>query len=73
MAFNAGEIQELGFSSLNFFLANNPIDQVAQERPLLKRLMAGKQTFPGGNDSIVIQARKGYDPNRRWFGWLVTA
>jgi len=67
MPFTAEEITELGYSSLNYYLKNNPIDQIAQQRPLLKRLMAGKKSFPGGNDSIVEQIRKSYDSGMQWF------
>ena len=67
MPFTPEEVTELGYSSLNYFLANNPIDQIAQQRPLLRKLMAGKRTFPGGNDSIVEQLRKSYDNNMKWF------
>jgi len=67
MAFTADEITELGYSSLNYYLKNNPIDQIQQQRPLLRRLMAGKRSFPGGNDSIVEQLRKSYDAAMQWF------
>jgi len=67
MAFTAAEITELGYSSLNYYLKNNPIDQIQQQRPLLRKLMAGKKSFPGGNDSIVEQLRKSYDADMQWF------
>ena len=67
MSFTADEITELGYSSLNYYLKNNPIDQIQHQRPLLRKLMAGKRSFPGGNDSIVEQLRKSYDANMQWF------
>ena len=66
MPFTADEITELGYSSLNYYLKNNPIDQIQQQRPLLRKLMAGKRSFPGGNDSIVEQLRKSYDAAMQW-------
>lgn len=67
MPFSAEEITELGYSSLNYYLRNNPIDQIKQRRPLLRKLMAKKMSFPGGNDSVVEQVRKSYDSNFQWF------
>lgn len=67
MSFTSDEITELGYSSLNFYLKNNPIDQIQQQRPLLRKLMAGKRSFPGGNDSIVEQLRKSYDAAMQWY------
>jgi len=67
MSFTANEITELGYSSLNYYLKNNPIDQIQQVRPLLRKLMAGKRSFPGGNDSIVEQLRKSYGADMQWF------
>ena len=66
MPFSAGEITELGYSSLNYYLKNNPIDNVQQQRPLLRKLMGGKRSFPGGNDSVVEQLRKAYDSGLEW-------
>lgn len=67
MAFTAQELQDSGKIALDFYLKNNPIDQVAVERPLLKALMAKKKTFPGGKQYIVEQLRYRYQSNFQWF------
>ena len=67
-ALTPAEVTQLGFVSLQNFLKNKPIDQVAQERPLLKALMAKKKTWGGGKENIVEQIRKDYDNNFMWFG-----
>ena len=62
------EVVQLGYVSLQNYLKNKPIDQVAQERPLLKALMAKKKTWGGGKENIVEQIRTGYGNNFMWFG-----
>lgn len=67
MPFNAGQITKAGYTSIDFHERNNPIDQVAVERPLLRKLMAGKKPFPGAKQYITERARKSYDSNFQWF------
>ena len=76
------EITQLGYVSLANYLKNKPIDQVAQQRPLLKALMAKKRPWGGGVGAtggrmIVEQVRMQYgngDPSAftgsafKWFG-----
>ena len=67
-ALTPAEVIQLGFVSLQNFLKNKPIDQVAQERPFLKALMAKKKTWGGGKENIVEQVRYRYQNNFMWFG-----
>lgn len=67
MPFTAQELQDAGKIALDFYLKNNPVDQVAVERPLLKTLMAKKKTFPGGKQYVVEQLRYRYQSNFQWF------
>ena len=67
-ALAAADITQLGYVALQNYLKNKPIDQVAVQRPLLKKLMAGKKTWGGGKENIVEQIRTGYDNNFEWFG-----
>ncbi len=67
MPFTAAQIQQAGKAALDFYMKNKPIDQVGTDRPLLKKLMAGKKSFPGGKQYIVEQLRKSYDSNFQWF------
>ena len=67
-ALAAADITQLGYVALQNYLKNKPIDQVAVQRPLLKKLMSGKKTWGGGKENIVEQIRTGYDNNFEWFG-----
>lgn len=67
MPFTASQIQDAGKIGLDYYLANNPVDQVAIERPLLKALQASKSEAPGGKQFIVEQIRKEYGSNFQWF------
>jgi hypothetical protein len=67
MPFSAQEIQDAGKIGLDFYLANNPVDQVAVERVLLKALQARKKNAPGAKQFVVEQLRKSYQSNFQWF------
>lgn len=67
MPFTAQEIVDAGKVGIDFYLRNNPIDQVAVERPLLKRLQAEKKSAPGAKQYIVEQLRYRYQSNFQWF------
>lgn len=67
MPFTAQELQDAGKIALDFYLKNNPVDQVAIDRPLLKALMGKKRSFPGGKQFIVEQLRYRYQSNFQWF------
>lgn len=67
MPFTSEEITTAGMTSLDFYLKNNPIDQIAIERPWLERLMKGKKSYPGAKQYVVIQLRTSYDSNFQWF------
>lgn len=67
MPFTSAEITDAGKIGLDFYLKNNPIDQIAVERPLLKALMAKQKTAPGGKQYIVEQLRYRYQSNFQWF------
>ena len=65
--FGADELTQLGYIALDHYLRNKPIDEIARERPLLSKLMAGKKSFPGGKQFISEQVRKSYDSNFQWY------
>jgi hypothetical protein len=67
MPFSAQEIQDAGKIGIDFYLSNNPVDQIALERPLLKALQAKKKTAPGAKQYIVEQLRARYSSNFQWF------
>ncbi|GAA4401220.1 phage major capsid protein [Quisquiliibacterium transsilvanicum] len=66
MPISAGDLQELAKVSLDEYLRNMPVDQIATERPLLKKLMAGRKTFLGAKQNIVENIRKTYGSNFSW-------
>ncbi len=43
MAFNAEQLAYGGRAAIDYYLKNDPIDQVNTARPLLKKLMEGKK------------------------------
>ena len=67
MPFTSEEISTAGKTSLDFYMKNKPVDQVNTERPLLKKLMAGKKAFPGAKQYVVEQLRKSNGSNFQWF------
>jgi hypothetical protein len=67
MPFSAQDLIEAGKIGLDYFLANDPVDQIALERPLLKALQAKKKTAPGAKQFVVEQLRKTYQSNFQWY------
>lgn len=52
MPFTAQEIDNIANAALDFFLKGDPLSQTIQDRPLMKKLMGAKKTFPGGKSDI---------------------
>jgi hypothetical protein len=67
MPATAQEITDAGKTSLDWFIANNPIDQIAVDRPLYSALNQRKTSAPGGKQYIVEQLRVRYGSNFQWF------
>jgi len=67
MPFSSQDIVDAGKIGLDYYLRNNPIDQIAVERPFLKALMASKQEAPGAKQYISEQLRYRYQSNFQWF------
>jgi len=67
MPFSAQDLIDAGKIGLDYFLANDPVDQIALERPLLKALQAKKKTAPGAKQFVVEQLRKTYAANFQWY------
>lgn len=68
MPFTSVELTHLGYVSLDSFMRNNPIDQVAVERPLLRKILnAGGKPFAGGKQYVVEQIRHRYDSNFQFY------
>jgi hypothetical protein len=69
MPFNAEQLAYAGNAAINYFLKNDPVDQINTERPLIEFLMAGKQQYAGGLQYVVEQLRYSNDSNfQSYFG-----
>lgn len=69
MAFNAEQLAYGGRAAIDYYLKNDPIDQVNTARPLLKKLMEGKKPYAGGKQYVVEQLREANDNNfQGYFG-----
>lgn len=66
MPISVSDLQELAKVSLDEYLRNMPVDQIATERPLLKKLMSGRKMFLGAKQNVVENIRKDYGSNFNW-------
>lgn len=69
MPFNTEQLAYAGKAAIDYFLKNDPVDQVNTERPLLKMLMANKSEYAGGLQYVVETLRYQNDSNfQSYFG-----
>lgn len=69
MPFTAEQISYAGKIALDFFLRNDPVDQINTDHPLLKKLAEGKKEWSGGKQYVVEQIRYQNDSNfQAYFG-----
>jgi hypothetical protein len=67
MPVSAGDLAKLGKHATSLWLKNDPIDQIAKERPFLECLMGNKKTTGMGSDFIRETLRKDYQSNFQWY------
>jgi hypothetical protein len=67
MPFTSDQIAQAAKVGLDFYVKNNPVDQIAVDRPLMSALNARKKEFPGAKEYVVEQLRKSYDSNFQWY------
>jgi len=67
MPFSSSEITDAGKIGLDFYVKNEPIDQVGVDRPLYRYLSGRKTSAPGAKQYIVEQLRYRYQSNFQWF------
>lgn len=67
MPITTSEVTRAAKSSLDMFMKNNPIDQIATERVFMNWLNRHKSPYPGGKQFITWQLRKSYDSAGQWF------
>ena len=69
MPFTTEQLAYAGNAAINYFLKNDPIDQININRPLLKMLMKDKKPYAGGLQYVVEQLRYSNDSNfQSYFG-----
>jgi len=69
MPFTQEQLAYAGTAAINYFLKNDPVDQVNINRPLIKKLMEGKKPYVGGLQYVVEQLRYANDSNfQSYFG-----
>ena len=69
MAFNAEQLAYGGRAAIDFFLKNDPIDQINTAHPLFEKLVGNKKEYPGGKQFVVEQIREANDSNfQGYFG-----
>lgn len=69
MPFTPAQITYGGKAAIDFYLKNDPIDQINIVHPLLKRLGEGKKEYAGGLQYVVEQLRFSNDSNfQSYFG-----
>jgi hypothetical protein len=67
MPFTVAELSRAAKLSLDNYARNNPIDQIATERPWLRQLMKTKKSFGGGKQYVIENLRYRYQSNFMWY------
>jgi hypothetical protein len=71
MPFNLEQVSYGGYASLEFYLKNDPVDNVNMARPFLAKMIEGKKEWPGGLTNVVEQLRFTNDSNfQSYFGGM---
>jgi hypothetical protein len=69
MPFSTEQLAYAGRAAIDWFLKNDPIDQINTAHPLLKKLMGTKKAYGGGLQYVVEQLRFSNDSNfQSYFG-----
>lgn len=69
MPFSVEQLAYAGNAAINYFLRNDPVDNINVARPLIKQLVAGKKPYGGGLQYVVEQLRYSNDSNfQSYFG-----
>jgi len=67
--FTTEQLQSGGKAAIDYFLRNDPVDQVNTARPLIAMLMKGKKEYAGGLQYVVEQLRTSNASNfQSYFG-----
>jgi hypothetical protein len=69
MSFTPEQLSYASNAVINYFLRNEPIDQINIDRPWVRKLMEGKKPYVGGLQYVVEQLRYQNDSNfQSYFG-----
>lgn len=63
MPFNAEQLAYGGRAAIDYYLKNDPIDQVNTAHPLFEKLVSNKKEYVGGKQYVVEQIRESNDSN----------
>lgn len=67
MPFNAEQLAYGGRAAIDFYLKNDPIDQVNTAHPLFDKLVSNRKPYGGGKQYVVEQIRESNDSNFQGF------
>lgn len=67
MPFTSEQLSYGGKAAIDYYLKNDPIDQITQDKPFLKFLLANKSEWGGGLQYVVEQLRTSQDSNFQSF------
>ncbi len=66
MPISAPDLATVTVAALDNYMRNRPIDQIGTDRPLIKKLFAGKKTLLPARQFSVENVREGYGSNFAW-------
>lgn len=66
MPISAGDLATVTVAALDDYMRNKPVDQIGTERPLIKKLMAGRKKLMPARQYSIENVRKGYGSNFAW-------
>jgi hypothetical protein len=66
MPISAGDLAIVTKHALDDYMRNRPVDQIGTERPLVKKLMAGRKKLMPARQYSIANVRSGYGSNFAW-------
>lgn len=66
MPISAPDLATVTIAALDNYMRNRPVDQIGTERPLIKKLFAGKKTLLPARQYAVETVRESYGSNFAW-------
>lgn len=66
MPISGADLATVTVAALDNYMRNRPVDQIGTERPLIKKLMAGRKSLMPARQYSVETVREGYGSNFAW-------